>query len=102
MLATDDGRPVPRAQGPHRLWPERSPAPPEPDEVRATDGPTRVAGLAVPKGALRGVRPLDVLRADLGPGAGQPGEGVSCGPRWRRARIPRPPGAPYGARTTVI
>ncbi|GHI89124.1 hypothetical protein [Streptomyces xanthophaeus] len=94
VLATDDGRPVPRAQGPHRLWPERSPAPPEPDEVRATDGPTRVAGLAVPKGALRGVRPLDVLRADLGPGAGQPGEGGELRAALEACEDPEAAGCP--------
>ncbi|MEU9379062.1 hypothetical protein AB0D94_35645 [Streptomyces sp. NPDC048255] len=96
LQVTDDGRPAPRAQGPHRLWPDRPPAPPEPAEVRRPDGPVRVAGIDVRKRALRDVRPADVLKADLrqGGGAPQPGDGGELGAVLRACEDPEAAGCP--------
>ncbi|MFD3695716.1 hypothetical protein ACFWUZ_06105 [Streptomyces sp. NPDC058646] len=92
LQAADQGRPAARAQGPHRLWPERPPAPPEPDEERRPDGPAGVAGIDVRGGALRDVRPVDVLRADLRSGAARPGDGGELGAALRGCEDPEAAG----------
>ena len=95
LQATDHGRTAPRAQGPHRLWPERSPAPPEPKGVRRPDGPVRIAGPDVRKGALRDVRPVDVLKADLRPGgAPQSGDRGELGAVLPACEEPEAAGCP--------
>lgn len=66
LRAADQGAPAPRAQGPYRLWPERPPAPPAPDEGHGATAPEVVPGVEVPGGRLRDVPPLDVLGADIG------------------------------------
>ncbi|WP_424213229.1 hypothetical protein ACN20G_14735 [Streptomyces sp. BI20] len=64
-LTAEQGRAVPRAHGPQRLWPDRPPAAPTGDEDAEGPGPVPVPGLPVPSGDLHDVTALAVLRADL-------------------------------------
>ncbi|MGW6704149.1 hypothetical protein ACWGDE_04555 [Streptomyces sp. NPDC054956] len=96
VQAADRAKPAPRAQGPHRLWPERPPAPPEAGRGSEPLLSHPVAGVSVPptKGGLRDVPPLEVLDADLAQDRADASAGRGTAPAAGSER-PRAPQDPY-------
>ncbi|MFE2284369.1 hypothetical protein ACFXDJ_09360 [Streptomyces sp. NPDC059443] len=96
LLPAGHGKPAVRAQGPHRLWPDRPPAPRVPEHTAGRDAPYVVPGVRIPaSGELRDVPAGEVLAADLAAEAdSEPGDDptrqllTACAPSAEPAACP--------------